>query len=627
MAFIRSQQGLMFSLLLIFTLLQSSAFATTSYVDITDLDNTKAHLVVDYLSLSPDQAKLISSAEIHQLEKRKWQKNSNTVGGIDIAKGRNWFSIELINNAAEGKAAYLAFKNRFELINAQLFQLAKDNSLQPLELALNSSSLKVGLLHLPGLSKQKVYLLIVSDAAIKLPIKIISEANFYHYNSEAQYENGFVIGGMTLLALVMLLLFFASTLKSILLLFGYLLTRALLLSIILGGNLFYLFPNMPELRAVDLPLITAISLIFMVLFTIELFNLKQLFVSYHQRIKMLCWLLVISILASLFLGVNENFIMSLLVQGFVCFALVILGIILTRKAQPLASLFTLTLGIECAFLVISVVTLQINGLAFIDNQSAYFGFFFWLNAFLIVFMLSRQYAHQLQDKQRIQRQALASAIAAQQANEEILTLQQDNQEDLEVRVQERTLELNIALQELENSNRELALKNTQDDLTGLYNRRFYDQKILAEYRRSKRNLTPLSLVLIDIDHFKVVNDTHGHLAGDRCLMLLGKIIKDSLKRSTDLGIRYGGEEFCLILPDTDAEGAMVLAEALRESVADTACIYQDLVINLTISCGVSTYLQQDDVQPEQIFSGADTALYRAKNQGRNQIQQHDFAST
>jgi diguanylate cyclase (GGDEF)-like protein len=202
----------------------------------------------------------------------------------------------------------------------------------------------------------------------------------------------------------------------------------------------------------------------------------------------------------------------------------------------------------------------------------------------------------------------------------LLEQQRKGQDLLEDRVQERTLELHVALQELEEANHELEQKNTLDDLTGLFNRRFYDQKILAEYRRSKRNLTTLSLIIIDIDHFKVVNDNYGHLAGDQCLVWLSNHLKQSLKRSTDMVFRYGGEEFCIILPDTDEKGAIALAEALRKNIEQQICTYTDIEIPLTISSGIFTYIQQNDVQPEQIFSRADKALYEAKNQGRNQTQ-------
>ena len=217
-------------------------------------------------------------------------------------------------------------------------------------------------------------------------------------------------------------------------------------------------------------------------------------------------------------------------------------------------------------------------------------------------------------------QAKKDTQSAKSAYQLLLDKQQESQDLLEERVQGRTLELNIALQELEEANHELEQKNTLDELTGLFNRRFYDQKILAEYRRSKRNLTPLSLIIIDIDHFKVVNDTYGHLAGDQCLVWLSNHIKESLKRSSDMAFRYGGEEFCVILPDTDEKGAVALAEVLRKNIEHQACTHKDILIPLTISSGVFTYIQQDEVQPEQIFLGADKALYNAKHKGRNQTQ-------
>jgi diguanylate cyclase (GGDEF)-like protein len=200
----------------------------------------------------------------------------------------------------------------------------------------------------------------------------------------------------------------------------------------------------------------------------------------------------------------------------------------------------------------------------------------------------------------------------------------EDKDELESKVQERTLELNIALQELEEANKELQEKNTLDELTGLYNRRFYDQKILAEFRRSRRNLTPLSLVVIDIDHFKMVNDNYGHLAGDECLVAVSACIKRCLRRSADISCRYGGEEFCLILPETDSKGAFALAEELRESIESSQISYNNIDIKLTISCGISTYLQQKNIKPEHLFAVADRALYEAKNNGRNQINQQDF---
>ena len=263
-------------------------------------------------------------------------------------------------------------------------------------------------------------------------------------------------------------------------------------------------------------------------------------------------------------------------------------------------------------------TLQCNELLF---QQLAIGFFICMVVMLIVFStFYRKYSaiqKSLEDELRKANQAI---LTAKNDYQQLFEKQQESQDLLEERVQERTLELNITLQELEEANRELEKKNTLDELTGLFNRRFYDQKILAEYRRSRRNLTPLSLIIIDIDHFKMVNDNYGHLAGDHCLVWLSKHLKQSLKRSADKAFRYGGEEFCLILPDTDEQGAMALAETLRNNIENQTCVHNDIEIPLTISSGICTYIQQDGLEPEQLFTKADKALYEAKKNGRNQVQ-------
>lgn len=222
------------------------------------------------------------------------------------------------------------------------------------------------------------------------------------------------------------------------------------------------------------------------------------------------------------------------------------------------------------------------------------------------------------NKQQNDNQLLAEQLTKQQLTFE--STLQESQNELENKVQERTLELHIALQELEDVNRELAKKTTLDDLTGLFNRRYYDQKILAEYRRSRRNLSALSILVVDIDHFKKVNDTYGHLAGDQCLVAVAQQLKQALHRSSDVACRYGGEEFCLILPETEPAGAMAFAEELRLKISQLSVEYQGSVIPLTISCGVSCYQQQEGASPELLFSAADQALYQAKQQGRNQVQ-------
>lgn len=263
----------------------------------------------------------------------------------------------------------------------------------------------------------------------------------------------------------------------------------------------------------------------------------------------------------------------------------------------------------------------------INSQYFYLATGFCLGLLLASFLalfLNRQGWQKYQRMLLRLKRAQKNNLLIQKTMTQLSKEQQDNQDLLEDRVQERTLELNITLQELESVNQELERKNVLDELTGLHNRRFYDQKILAEYRRSRRNLTALSIVVIDIDHFKAVNDNFGHLAGDQCITWVAALIKQSLKRAADIAFRYGGEEFCLILPNTDGDGAFLLADKLRLKINEQSCQIENNDITLSISCGIFTYRQELNIGPEQIFSYADKALYEAKNQGRNQTKQYIF---
>ncbi len=578
-----------------------------------------------YALLATDEK--VDADEVSRQPMDKWQYNVSADTSITLPAGVHWLSFDLANTTREGKAIYLVLKSRLQLVDIQLYSDVATHRVKPIPLQLNSGNVYAGLLQLAPESSMRLFLRVDSLSQLTLPVHLYDEKAFYQLNSSSQFHSGLVIGGMLALALAVPLLFFSSGLKSTLLLFGYFISRAILLSVILGGNLHFLMPQIPELRVVELPILTVASSIFMLLFTLELFSLKTVYPRLAKFMVYLCGALIIYGLSSLAFSITLNFWLSIIIHSIVTFCLILVGCYLIKKSHQLATLYTLTLFLQLISFVLGVTLMQLYDLGDINNKAILYGLSFWLNALLILLILSRQYYYHLDDKQKIQRQALDSAIATRQAHEELLALQQDNQEKLEIRVQERTLELNIALQELENSNHELAQKNTEDDLSGLNNRRFYDQKIIAEYRRSKRNLTPLSLVLIDIDYFKMVNDNHGHLAGDQCIHWLGLKIKDHLKRSSDIGCRYGGEEFCLILPDTDTEGAFTLAEELRLSVQAASFKYNDLVIDISISCGVSTYRQEMDVDPKALFSAADKALYLAKTNGRNQSQQHIFTAT
>ena len=165
--------------------------------------------------------------------------------------------------------------------------------------------------------------------------------------------------------------------------------------------------------------------------------------------------------------------------------------------------------------------------------------------------------------------------------------------------------------EVSRQNRALQILATQDPLTGCFNRRAFFERFEVEFSRAQRYGNPLSCVMVDIDHFKSINDNHGHPVGDKVIQKVSDVLRDRL-RDSDILCRYGGEEFCLILPETDLAGAIKTAERVRSAVATNA----PLGIRVTISLGVSA-LCMEPANPSELLNQADKALYRAKTSGRN----------
>ncbi|MCH8498186.1 MAG: diguanylate cyclase [Marinobacter sp.] len=184
------------------------------------------------------------------------------------------------------------------------------------------------------------------------------------------------------------------------------------------------------------------------------------------------------------------------------------------------------------------------------------------------------------------------------------------QHELEVKVTQRT-------EALAQANRELEALSHIDGLTGVFNRRYFDQRLGEECGRQSRE-GPLSLIMLDVDHFKRFNDEHGHQAGDACLMEIARRLQDLGWRSADRVARYGGEEFAVILPCTTADGALMKAQQILEAVRAEPVSWGGKSLRVTVSLGVATADQQRGAAPASLIAAADKALYEAKAAGRNQ---------
>ncbi len=195
-------------------------------------------------------------------------------------------------------------------------------------------------------------------------------------------------------------------------------------------------------------------------------------------------------------------------------------------------------------------------------------------------------------------------------------LQQQNAQ-LKIEIEERA-RIEEALRQ---ANEQLSLLASLDGLTGLANRRKFDEQITWEWERAKREQTPLSLLIIDVDHFKYYNDTYGHLLGDDCLKQVAKTLQTICQRATDLVARYGGEEFVLVLPHTDQAAAETLAQKIQAAIAEQAIAHQSSPTNahITLSMGLASLVPQAGMTVSDFIHLADQALYQAKLAGRNQL--------
>jgi len=186
-------------------------------------------------------------------------------------------------------------------------------------------------------------------------------------------------------------------------------------------------------------------------------------------------------------------------------------------------------------------------------------------------------------------------------------------------------QLRTTNQELENKvaerTRQLEVLTLSDDVTGLHNQRFLFQRLPEECKRARRYVHPLAVLMIDVDHFKSVNDSHDHVFGSQALRQLGEVMQQCV-RGIDLCVRYGGDEYCIVLPETDLISATVVAERLRQQVAMRDVSNLSEPYYLTVSIGVTEFGESGAAEAQALLQAADRALYAAKAKGRNCVMVH-----
>lgn len=302
------------------------------------------------------------------------------------------------------------------------------------------------------------------------------------------------------------------------------------------------------------------------------------------------------------------------------------GIYLWRRGNVSARYFT----IAWSFPIAGTILLMLGLTGYIElSGGILYGQMIGLvlEVLLLSFALGERINREKASREAAQQAALALSRRISREREDkleaqnlLLELQQRTNEDLEIQVKERTARLEHAKRRLERTHADLSEVSITDGLTQLHNRHYFRKFLDAELQRAVRLGHPLALLVVDIDHFKRINDTHGHLVGDSCLRQVARTLRQNVIRASDLVVRYGGEEFMLVLPTVTPNDAVVVAERIRVTISELNFIHEGNPIPLRVSIGVAGWVPLKEVDAEQLIQVADDALYEAKQNGRNRIE-------
>lgn len=465
----------------------------------------------------------------------------------------------------------------------------------------------------------RVIIRVKTGGTIRLPIRLWEEKEFVEHTSKQNLFMGIFFGFLLAMGISNLFLFLTTRNRTFLMYSGYVFSLTLTLGAIHGFAYAHIWPNQIWFQGRAVAIFANAAIMFALIFSRMLLQVQEHSRRADHLLKVLSALFAVNILISLILPYAYLIRIFLLLLSAVVLITLALGIWLALKGVVVARYYSFA----WAFLLFSGFTASLDNLNLLpfDIPSNYL---LMLGAavetLILALVLAISYSHNREEMYDAQEKALAQEKAALAAKEDLIAVQTQYQEELEYKVEERTLELEIALRELSEANNELEALNSIDSMTGIRNRRHFDKRLLAEGRRSRREQTPLSLAMVDVDHFKRINDEYGHTAGDSCIRHIATQLQSLLRRPTDDVCRYGGEEFAVILPNTDLNGAKQVIEAMREKIETTPVDVDGESISMTISAGVATTVVAYEEHELALLKHADKQLYAAKEAGRNQVK-------
>jgi len=449
-----------------------------------------------------------------------------------------------------------------------------------------------------------IYIRIFSSSSLFFPIKLQSEQAFIDDQFQINSFDGVYIGITIGLGIYNLFLWIGIRNR----VYGYyvlMVFSIMLFNTSITGLTFRFWPDSLFFQQICVYFFSFTSGILVILFGMAYLQTNASLPRFHRLLQLLAVMCAVCIPLLFYIPITTSAKLTAALTIFVAIILIIAAIWRLAQGYRPAMYYCLGQGAVIVSVMFTALTSQkIIPLYHIAPEVMK-----WCSAFELI-LFSIGLADMVNNERRMREQAQQEAAKAQ---EQLLGSQIRLNQDLDKLVTLRTQELEIANQQL----RDL---NVRDDLTGLRNRRYLNEALPNEYKRAFRDKMPLSVLILDIDFFKQLNDTYGHQFGDHCLTEAGRILTECTRRPPDIAVRFGGEEFVIILPSTDLEGAQLVAEKIRTAFENNKIEHGGETALITVSIGVASETPSSRDEHESLLRMADDLLYQAKAKGRNRVE-------
>ncbi|GGC74007.1 sensor domain-containing diguanylate cyclase [Marinobacter halophilus] len=434
-----------------------------------------------------------------------------------------------------------------------------------------------------------------SSGALNVPLALMTPGEVIAESNHLTLIHGLFYGALLILAMFNLLLFLSSGTRYYFYNAFYIGSMAMFLFAMGGFANQYFWPESTDLANSSIPLTLALCALAMALFGRSFLEVRTKTIS-ESVLRGLAWSTAGFLALTFLLPYSKSILLNTVMALTVIVSLSVIATARWRQGyQPAAW-----------YLAAWIVTV-VGALAYAMAAFGYLGDY-----------LAREVMMQAAIGGQVILLNYALVQRWRLLNQKLLDVEHQARTELELKVHERTAQLRNTMRELEQANQKLATLSVKDALTGLHNRRHMDSILPEMCLEARRTRQPMTLALVDADHFKRINDTWGHDFGDQCLKSIADCLNQQVRRPRDVAIRFGGEEFALLLPGTESDGALQLCQNILDTIRSSEIRTPDGdITQLTVSAGIAEFNAEE--QPENLFRRADKALYQSKDAGRDTV--------